>query len=111
MHRHSKIFIPGNNDSIENSLKKHFQSLGFLDVISNTKDRINAVDQSKVDQFFKKFKPEYVFLGSLRSGGIAANQKFPAEFIYENIQSQNLVIEAARRYKVKKLLYFSSSCM
>ncbi len=111
MHRDSKIFIVGHNDSIENSLKKYFQAQGFSNVISNTQEGINVLDQSKVDSFFKKFKPEYVFLGSLRSGGIAANQKFPAEFIYENIHSQNLVIDAARYGRVKKLLYFSSSCV
>lgn len=111
MRRDSKIFIVGHNDSVENSLKKYFQAQKFAHVISNTQDRINVLDQTKVDNFFKKFKPEYVFLGSLRSGGIAANQKFPAEFIYENTHSQNLVIDAARRYNVKKLLYFSSSCV
>ncbi len=111
MHRNSRIFIVGHNDSIENSLRGYFQAQGFTHVISNTKDRVDLLNQSKVDVFLKKFKPEYVFLGSLRSGGIAANQKFPAEFIYENIQSQNLVIEAARRWGVKKLLYFSSSCV
>ena len=111
MHRDFKIFIVGHNDSIENSLRAYFQAQGFPHVISNTQEGINVLDQSQVAGFFKKFKPEYVFLGSLRSGGIAANQKFPAEFIYENIQSQNLVIEAARLGQVKKLLYFSSSCV
>lgn len=111
MRQNSKIFIVGHNDSIENSLKKHFQAQGFAHVFSNSQDRINVSDRSRVESFFKKVRPEYVFLGSLRSGGIAANQKFPAEFIYENIQSQNLVIDAAYRYKAKKLLYFSSSCV
>jgi GDP-L-fucose synthase len=111
MRRNSRIFIVGHNDSVENSLKKYFQAQSFLHVISNTQDRINVLDQSKVENFFNKFKPEYIFLGSLRSGGIAANQKFPAEFIYENCQAQNLVIEAAYRHHVKKLLYFSSSCV
>ena len=111
MRRNSKIFIVGHNDSVENSLRGYFRAEGFVQVISNTKDRINVLDQSKVTGFFKKYRPEYVFLGSLRSGGIAANQRFPAEFNYENTQSQNLVIEAARHFKVKKLLYFSSSCV
>jgi GDP-L-fucose synthase len=111
MRRDSRIFIVGHNDSVENSLRGYFQSKGFTHVISNTRDRINVLDQSKVANFFKKLKPEYVFLGSLRSGGIAANQKFPAEFIYENSQSQNLVIDAAYRSEVKRLLYFSSSCV
>ena len=111
MRHDSKIFIVGHNDSIENSLKSHFQSQGVRHVISNTQDRINVLSSLSVENFFKKFKPEYVFLGSIRSGGIAANQKYPEEFIYENAQAQNLVIEAACRYKAKKLLYFSSSCV
>jgi GDP-L-fucose synthase len=111
MRRDSRIFIVGHNDSIENSLKKYFQGQSFTHVLSNTQDRIDVLNQSSVADFFKKFRPEYVFLGSLRSGGIAANQKFPAEFIYENSQSQNLVIEASQRWNVKKLLYFSSSCV
>jgi len=110
MHRNSRIFIVGHNDSIENSLKGCFQEQGFNQVMTNTQDRINVLDPLSVGNFFKKFKPEYVFLGSIRSGGIAANQQYPAEFIYENLQAQNLVIEAARHHKVKKLLYFSSSC-
>lgn len=110
MHLDSKIFIVGHNDSIENSLKGYFKIQGFRHVISNAQDRIDVLNPLSVENFFKKFKPAYVFLGSVRSGGIAANQKYPAEFIYENSQAQNLVIEAACHYKVKKLLYFSSSC-
>ena len=111
MRRNSRIFIVGHNDSVENSLRGYFQVQGFRHVISNTHDVIDVLNESSVDDFFKEFKPEHVFLGSLRSGGIAANQKFPAEFIYKNIQSQTLVIDAARRWGVKKLLYFSSSCV
>jgi len=111
MRRNSRIFIVGHNDSVENSLRRYFQAQGFRHVISNTYDAIDVLNGSSVAGFFKKFKPTHVFLGSLRSGGIAANQKFPAEFIYENIQSQNLVIEAARLGRVQKLLYFSSSCV
>ncbi|MDE2028037.1 MAG: GDP-L-fucose synthase [Candidatus Omnitrophica bacterium] len=110
MHRNSRIFIVGHNDSIENSLKSYFQAKGFRHAVSNTQDRINVLDQLQVEKFFKSFRPEYVFLGSVRSGGIIANQKFPAEFIYENLQAQSLVIDAARVAQAKKLLYFSSSC-
>ena len=111
MRRESRIFIVGHNDSIENSLNGYFHSKGFSQAVSNSQEHINVLDQTSVENFFKKFKPEYVFLGSLRSGGIAANQKFPAEFIYENSQSQALVIDAAYRHQVKKLIYFSSSCV
>ena len=57
--------------------------------MSNVYDVVDVLNESQVDDFFKEFKPECVFLGSLRSGGIAANQKFPAEFFHENSLSQN----------------------
>ncbi|HLD87969.1 MAG TPA: GDP-L-fucose synthase [Candidatus Omnitrophota bacterium] len=106
----TRVFIVGHNDSIENSLRRHFMSRGFRHVFSNTKDRVDVLNQAKVQRFFKDVRPEYVFLGSVRSGGIAANLKYPAEFIYENCAAQNNVIHAAYAHKAKKLLYFSGSC-
>ncbi len=110
MQRNSRIFIVGHNDSIENSLSRHFTSAGFKHVFSNTKDGVDVLNQTKVERFFKHTRPEYVFLGSIRSGGIAANLKYPAEFIDENCVAQNNVIHAAHAHKAKKLLYFTGSC-
>ena len=81
MHRHSRIFIVGHNDSVDNSLSGYFSGNGFAHVYSNVHNRIDLLNQAKTLAFFKKVKPEYVFLGSIRSGGIVANQKSPAEFI------------------------------
>lgn len=111
MRKDSRIFIVGHNDSVENSLKGHFKAHSFRNVLSNTHDNVNVLDSRQVNDFFKKFKPEYVFLGSLRAGGIGANIQFPAQFMYNNTLSQTLVIEASWRWGVKKLLYFSSSCV
>ena len=110
MHQNSRIFIVGHKDSVENSLLAHFKAQGFKAVYSNNKNKINVLDQTKTAKFFKEIKPEYVFLGSIRSGGIAANLKSPAEFIYENSLSQTNVIHSALGNKVKKLLYFTGSC-
>ena len=75
MRRNSRIFIVGHNDSVENALVKYFVAQGFNDVVANTKDCIDVLSQSSVDAFFKHFKPEYVFLGSIRSGGISIGEK------------------------------------
>ena len=107
----TRVFIVGHNDSIENSLRRHFMSRGFRHVFSNTKDRVDVLNQAKVQRFFMDVRPEYVFLGSVRSGGIAANQKYAAEFLYENLESQNNVIYAAHKFGVKKLLFFATSCV
>ena len=111
MNKHTGIFIVGHNDSIENSLRWHFLSHGFRSVFTNTHDKINILNQQKVKNFLKREKPGYVFLGSIRSGGIAVNVKYPAEFIYENCQAQNNIIHAAYEAGVKKLIYFAGSCV
>ena len=110
MHKNSRIFIVGHNDAVENSLVSGLRCRGFKQVYSNHFSKINVLDGVKVAKFFKHVQPEYVFLGSIRSGGIGANLKMPAEFIYENCQAQNNVIHAAFTHKTQKLLYFSGSC-
>lgn len=108
MKKSAKILVVGHHDAIENSLLQYFQTNRFAYVFSSS--QVDLLNQKKVFDFFQKQKPEYVFLGSLRSGGIVANQKFAAEFIYENLESQNNVIQAAYKFGVKKLLYFMGSC-
>lgn len=110
MNRHSKILVIGHNDATENSLVRYFQVNKYLHVFSSSVLKLDLLNQKKVFEFFNNKKIDYVFLGSVRSGGIAANQKFAAEFIYENLESQNNVIHASYKSGVKKLLYFMSSC-
>ena len=111
MHRNSRILIIGHQDSLENSLWNYFLSKKFSYVYTNSRNHLDVLSQGKVEKFFKKVKPEYVFLGSLRSGGIVANQKHPAEFIYENLQAQNNIIHSSYQFKVKQLVYFGASCV
>ncbi len=111
MQRNSRILIIGHQDSLENSLWNYFASKNYTYVTTNTRNRLDVLSQVGVCKFFKEVHPEYVFLGSIRSGGIAANQAHAAEFIYENLQAQNNVIHSAYEAKVKKLVYFAASCI
>ena len=106
----SCILIVGHRDALENSLTGYFARQKYTNVFSSSSLKLDFLKQNAVYNFFKKHKLDYVFLGSIRSGGIQANQKFAAEFIYENLECQNNVIHAAYKTGVKKLLYFSSSC-
>lgn len=110
MNKHSKILVVGHNDAIENALIQYFQTNKYSHIFSSSALKLELLNQKKVLSFFNNKKIDYVFLGSIRSGGIAANQRFAAEFIYENLESQNNVIHAAYKSGVKKLLYFMSSC-
>jgi GDP-L-fucose synthase len=106
-----RILIIGHQDSLENSLWEYFSSHRYSHVYTNSRHSLDVLSQSKVEKFFKEIRPEYVFLGSIRSGGIAVNQKYPADFIYENLEAQNNIIHQASKQKVKKLVYLAASCV
>jgi GDP-L-fucose synthase len=110
MNKNSRILIVGHADAVENSLWQYFHSLKYAHVYSSSSLKIDFLNQLSVEKFFNANKPEYVFLGSYRSGGIVANQKFAAQFIYENLQCQNNVIHSSFTNGVKKLLYYGASC-
>ena len=111
MKKQSRILIVGHNDIVEHSLYDYLSEKGFKNVISAGPEKWDVFNQKQVETFFKKTRPEYVFLGSTLSGGIEANQKFCGDFIYGNLQSQNHIVHAAYKNKVKKLLYIASSCV
>lgn len=111
MHSDSRILIVGHDDIIEKSLTDHCATNHFTRVFSSSAIALNTAIQPAVYDFFAEHKPEYVFLTSTRSGGIEANLKQPAEFIYHNLESQNNVVYAARKFGVKKLLFLASSCV
>jgi len=111
MDKNSPILIVGHNDIIENSLYNYLRSGGYKNVFSSSLIGLDSSIQPSVYHFFSQYRPEYVFLASTRSGGIEANQKFPAEFIYHNLESQNNIIYSAHKFGTKKLLYVASSCV
>jgi GDP-L-fucose synthase len=111
MNKESRILVVGHDDVIERSLFNHFQKAGYQKVYSSTQLALNTTIQPAVYSFFSDVKPEYVFLASTRSGGIEANIKNGAEFIYHNLESQNNIVYAARKFGTQKLLFYAGSCV
>ena len=111
MNKDSKILIVGHDDIIEHSLRSYLRSNSYINVLSSSDSGLNPTIQPSVYEFFQKHRPEYVFLASTRSGGIEANQKNGAEFMYHNLESQNNVLYSSWKFGVKKLLYFAGSCI
>lgn len=111
MNKNDRILIVGHGGIMEISLRQYFQSQGFRNVFSSWAGACDILNQVSVVDFFKRERPDYVFFASVRSGGIAANQKFAAEFIYSNLTGQNHVIHAAYQSAVKKLIFFAGSCV
>ena len=111
MNKNSKIFIAGHNGLVGSSLVRVCQTHGFENLLTADRQTLDLRDQSNVFQWFEQNRPEYVFLAAARVGGIHANNTYPANFIYDNLQVQNNVIEACRASKVKKLMFLGSVCI
>ena len=80
-------------------------------IITRSREKLDLTDQKSVQSFFSKERPQKVILAAARVGGIYANNTYPANFIYENLQIQNNVIHAAHTHDVQKLLFLGSSCI
>lgn len=111
MQKKSRIYVAGHSGFVGSAVTRKLNALGFKNLILKTHKDVDLTDQSKADKLFKEFRPEYVFLLAAKVGGIYANNTYPADFIYQNIAIQTNVIQAAYKYKVKKLLFPGSACM
>lgn len=111
MNKESKIYVAGHRGLVGSAIVRKLQSEGYNNLVLKTHDELDLLDQKAVTDFFASEKPEYVFLAAAKVGGILANNTYPAQFIYENLQIQNNIIHNAYLSGVKKLLFLGSSCI
>ena len=112
VNKNEKIFIAGHRGTRgQCHLRRKLQQLGFTRLIGKTRAELDLLDAKAVAQFFADEKPEYVFDAAAKVGGIHANDTYPAEFLYQNLQIQNHLIHSAYLAKVKKFLFLGSSCI
>jgi GDP-L-fucose synthase len=107
----SKIFIAGHNGLVGSALVRKLREKGFDNLLLKPRSELDLTNQHAVEVFFAGEKPEYVFLAAAKVGGIYANNTFPAEFIFSNMQVQMNIINESWKYKVKKMLFLGSSCI
>jgi GDP-L-fucose synthase len=111
MKKDSKIYIAGHRGLVGSAIVRKLESEGYTNLVFKTHKELDLLDQHVVASFFETEKPEYVFLAAAKVGGILANNIYPAQFIYENLQIQNNIIHNAHVFGVKKLLFLGSSCI
>ncbi|WP_026104936.1 GDP-L-fucose synthase [Halalkalibacterium ligniniphilum] len=111
MERHNKIYVAGHRGLVGSALKRELEKQGYNNIVVRTSEELDLRDQKQVESFFKVEKPEYVFLAAAKVGGIQANNKYPADFIYDNLAIQNNIIHQSYIGGVKKLLFLGSSCI
>ena len=111
MNKDSKIFVAGHRGLVGSAILKNLQQKGYTNFVLRTHAELNLTDQYAVNEFFATEKPEYVFLAAAHVGGIMANSRYRADFIYINLMIQNNVIHASYINNVKKLLFLGSTCI
>lgn len=111
MDKNSIIYVAGHTGMVGSAIVRDLQKKGFTNIITQTRNELNLLNQSDVNSFFEKNKPEYVFLSAAKVGGIVGNRENPAKFIYENLMIETNIIHASYKNSVKKLLFLGSSCI
>ncbi len=111
INKKSQIFLAGHKGHLGSSIFRLLKKKNYKKIITKNKSQLNLLNQSQVFKFLKKIKPQVVIIAAARVGGIYANNKHRAKFIYENLQIQNNLIHGSYLAGVKNLIYFGSSCI
>ena len=111
MNTKSKIYVAGNTGLVGSAIVRMLHWKGYTNILSSPSSHWDLRRQEDVERFFRINEPEYVYLAAAKVGGIGANKDYPGHFIYDNLMIQSNIIDAARKFGVKKLLFLGSSCI
>ena len=111
MNKKDRVYVAGHRGMVGSAILRRLQKEGFENFVLKTSTELDLRNQQKVEDFFSREKPDFVFLAAAKVGGIMANNTYRAEFLYDNLQIQSNCIHAAWENKVKKLMFLGSSCI
>lgn len=111
MNKDSKIYIAGHRGLVGSAIHRALQAKGYTNFVLRRSHELDLRDTAAVKEFFEAEAPEYVFLAAAKVGGIAANNTYRGEFIYDNLMIQNNVVHQSYLNGVKKLLFLGSTCI
>src|SRR5438067_7968787 len=111
MDKSDKIFVAGHRGMVGSAVLRRLEAQGFGNIVTRARPQLDLTDESAVAKFFAEERPGVVVVAAAKVGGIKANNDYPVEFLLENLQIQNNVIEAAHEVGAEKLLFLGSSCI
>jgi GDP-L-fucose synthase len=111
MNKDSLIYVAGHQGLVGSAVVRRLRALGYGRLLVATRAELELTRQADVERWFAAHRPEVVILAAARVGGIHANNSYPAEFIRDNLEVQNNVIDAAYRHGARKLTFLGSSCI
>jgi len=111
MNKEIKIFIAGHNGMVGSAIWRALEKKGYINLIGKSSKELDLRNQQAVINFYKKEQPEVVIDAAAKVGGILANNDFPYQFLMENMQIQNNLIDGAHKTGVEKFIFLGSSCI
>lgn len=111
MDKNARIYVAGHKGMVGSAIIRELQRQGYNNLVTRIHTELDLTRQEAVEDFFKTEKPEYVFHSAGKVGGIVANNKLPADFMYENMMMEMNVIHSAFKAGVRKLEFLGSSCI
>ncbi|MBR1631908.1 MAG: NAD-dependent epimerase/dehydratase family protein, partial [Paludibacteraceae bacterium] len=111
MNRADKIYVAGHRGLVGSAIWNNLRQKGYTNLVGRTHDELDLTDQQSVRTFFDDERPDYVILAAAFVGGIWANARYRADFIYRNLMIQSNVIQEAYLHGVRKLLFLGSTCI
>lgn len=111
MKKDAKIFIAGHRGMVGSAIWRVLTEKGYSNLIGRTSAELDLRDQDNVKTFYEDEKPDVVIDAAARVGGILANNDFPYQFLMENMQIQNNLIDGALTSGVDKFIFLGSSCI
>lgn len=109
--KQTKIYIAGHRGMVGSAIWRKLDAEGYTNLIGKTSKELDLRDQTVVREFFETEKPEVVIDAAARVGGILANNDYPYQFLMENLQIQNNLIDFSHKFNVEKFIFLGSSCI
>lgn len=109
--KEAKIYIAGHNGMVGSAIWRQLETQGYTNLIGKSSKELDLRDQNAVNDFFETEKPKVVIDAAARVGGILANNTYPYQFLMENMQIQNNLIQASLKTEVNKFIFLGSSCI
>ncbi len=111
LNKNSKIFLAGHSGMVGSSILRYFKKKGYKKIITQSRKKLNLLNQKSTYRFLKKIKPDFVIIAAAKVGGIYANDIYKGDFIYQNLMIQTNIIHSSYLVGVKKLIFLGSSCI
>ena len=111
MKKSTKIYIAGHKGMVGSAIWRALEKKGYLNLIGRTSKELDLRSQQLVHDFYLKEQPEVVIDAAAKVGGILANNDFPYQFLMENMQIQNNLIDGAHNAGIEKFIFLGSSCI